>query len=276
MSVAEQLGLADPGTNELMHRAQQRWPSWCRDDDRLGVVPGPREVPAWSRGAGRAEADEVLHALASLAASDGGDDRAAAAALCLTLLPAAVGVAHELRGLGGGVDAAVASQLWVEARTFPWRRLRKVAANIRANTRAGVLRQHEDPVGRPVDRTWHATRAVDPSAGLWEALSTRSGGPAQADALDSADELLLLLRSACEEGVISDQDRSLLLSLVEAAGRGTPGRCCRGGGGLMSDSLSEEVGRAWGVAPVTVRRRTRRSVLAVAQACRDGRLEECA
>ncbi|MFC3689257.1 hypothetical protein [Aquipuribacter hungaricus] len=274
MSVAEHLGLDDPDTSDLMHQAQRRWPDWAQEDPRLAGLPGPLQVPAWTLAADRAQADDVLHALASLAAVDGGNDPAAATTLCWSLLPAAVSVANELRGLTPSVDEAVAAQLWVEVRTFPWQRLRKVAANIRANTRVGVLRQCDDrPLGRPVDRTWSATCPVDPSAAFWAGMNDPSCFEPEAAA---ADELVDVLRWACTRDVISSEDRDLLLSLMEAAARNPVGRRRRGGEGLMSNALSEEVARGWGVSPVTVRRRTRRSVQALAQACRDGRYSDAA
>ncbi|MFC3687287.1 hypothetical protein [Aquipuribacter hungaricus] len=274
MSVAEHLGLDDPETSELIRQAQRRWPAWARQDARLAVVTGPLQVPEWTLAADRADADGVLHALACLAAVDGGDDPAAAATLCWSLLPAAVSVAHELRGVTGSLDEAVAAQLWLEIRTFPWQRLRKVAANIRANTRTGVLRQCDDrSLGRPGDRTWSLTQPVDPTAAFWSALDDPTAsepGPA------AAEEVVDVLRWACSNDVISSQDRDLLLSLMEAASARSLGRRHRGGGGLLANALSEEVARNWGVSPVTVRRRTRRSVQALARACRDGRYSDAA
>jgi len=40
--------------------------------------------------------------------------------------------------LAAQIDQIVVAPLWVEVRTFPWRRLTKVAANVLMNTRAGV------------------------------------------------------------------------------------------------------------------------------------------
>ena len=305
MSVAEHLGLSSPGTNELIRQAQQRWPDWCRSDPRLAVVTDPLQVSRWTMSAERGRADGVLHALATLAAGggrtdddgrshcpgdDGGDcagddgrggdgrgseggDRAAAMTLCWTLLPAAKSLAHQLRGLTPEVDEAVASQLWVEARTFPWRRLRKVAANIRANTRAGVLRQCSDRTRARTDRTWSLTRPVDPTAPFWATLDDPTDVVEEPTA---SEELLDLLGWACRQDVITSQERALLLSLVQAAEGTVVTRSGRGGGGLMANETSEHVAREWGVSPVTVRRRARRSMSALAEACRHGRYEACA
>ena len=67
--------------------------------------------------------------------------------------------------------------------------------------------------------------------------------------------------------MISDQDRSLLLSLVAAADRSDATTYRRGRGGLLSNELSEQVAKEYGIAPVTVRRRARRSIEALSQAC---------
>ena len=274
MSVAEHLGLDHPGSNDLICRAQEEWPGWCRSDPRLGVVAGPLEVPRWTLAAERDRADDVLHALASLGAGNGGDDRAAAMTLCWTLLPAAASLAHQLRGLTSDIDEVVASQLWLEARTFPWRRLRKVAANIRANARASVLRQCGDRARpRAGDRTWGLTCPVDPTAPFWASFADPTVGVQEPSA---SEELLDLLEWACRQDVITVEDRALLLSLVQAAEGTVVSRSRRGGGGLMANELSEQVARRWGVSPVTVRRRARRSMRALAEACRHGGYEACA
>lgn len=274
MSVAEHLGLSTPGTNELIRQAKQQWPRWCESDPRLAVVADPLHVPRWTLAAERDRADDVLHALAGLAAGDDGDDRAAAMTLCWTLLPAAASLANQLRGLTPEIDEAVASQLWVEARTFPWRRLRKVAANIRANTRAGVLRQCGDKARLPAsDRTWGLTCPLDPTAAFWTTLADPTHVGQEPTA---SEELLEVLEWARRQDVITAEDQALLLSLVEAAERTVVTRSRRGGGGLMANALSEQVADRWGVSPVTVRRRARRSMRALADACRDGRYEACA
>lgn len=274
MSVAEHLGLSSPGTNELIRQARQQWPRWCASDPRLAVVDDPVQVPRWTWGVERDRADDVLHALASLAARDGGDDRAAAMTLCWTLLPAAASVANQLQGLTPEIDQAVASQMWVEARTFPWQRLRKVAANIRADTRAGVLRHSGDKARLPAsDRTWGLVCPIDPTSPFWRSIADPTHVGQEPTA---SEELVEVLEWARRQDVITAEDQALLMSLVEAAERTVVTRSRRGGGGLMANALSEQVAHRWGVSPITVRRRARRSMLALADACRDGRYEACA
>src|SRR3546814_16161191 len=106
------------------------------------------------------------------AAPDGGDDIAAAAALAKCLLPGACRLAGWLSTLppravfrdsqpvaAGSwsaverIDELVASHLWVEVRSFKWRRLTKVAATHLTNTPRGVL--HE--VGETRRQRWKET-----------------------------------------------------------------------------------------------------------------------
>ena len=80
-----------------------------------------------------------------------------------------------------------------------------------------------------------------------------------------------LLAWACAHDVITDEDRALLVSLIEAAksvqAEGRP----RDGGvaGLSSRQLSAVVAEEWGVCARTVRRRTARCVAALSGAAGD-------
>ena len=140
MSVGDQLGLDD--NSELLDQARQKWPVWVAADPRLGVVDSFDDLRAWLPSVDHETSDQVLLALAMLAAPDGGDDIAAAAALAKCLLPGACRLAGWLCTLpprevfrdsqpvvAGSwsaverVDELVASQLWIEVRTFKWRRL---------------------------------------------------------------------------------------------------------------------------------------------------------
>lgn len=103
MSVAEHLGLDDP-SSELIDRAGRRWPGWCTSDPRLAVMTDAPGVKRWTLTADRDHADDVLRALTTLAASESGNDRAAAMVLCWTVLPAAAMPAHQLRGLTRHID----------------------------------------------------------------------------------------------------------------------------------------------------------------------------
>lgn len=301
MSVGDQLGLDDDNSG-LLALARERWASWVESDPRLDVVAEFDDLRGWLRAADPAAADEVLLALAMLSAPDGGDDVAASAALGKALLPGAATLArrltvalagrrHELavidqagnEGIGERVDQMVAAQLWLEIRSFPWRRLRRVAANILMNTRAGVLCELGDHGQlERVDRTWANTVSSDAltcgddsfddvrtldwqltrvlgAAGCW---STWSAEPEPS----ACEELLDVLSWATENEVISDDDRYLLLCLVDEASRTQTRRTSRGRGGLTANEVSIKVAPRVGVSEATVRRRAARSMRALAEA----------
>jgi hypothetical protein len=139
----------------------------------------------------------------------------------------------------------------------------KVAANILANTRTGVLREcgaHRQ-VER-VDPTLSSVRLVDPTAGFWARLCT------QDDASQSAArELGEVLEWARTVNVISDSDRSLLLDLAETADSFGRARTGRGWCGLMGNELSADVADRLEMSPITMRRRARKAISALADAC---------
>ncbi|MQW77331.1 hypothetical protein GHK92_15765 [Nocardioides sp. dk4132] len=308
MSVGDQLGLDD--NSELLDRARQKWPAWVAAHPGLGVVDNFDDLRAWLPAVDYAASDEVLLALAMLAAPDGGDDIVAAAALAKCLLPGASRLAGWLSTLPlrevlrdsqpvmagtwsavERIDELVASQLWIEVRTFKWRRLRKVAANVLINTRVGVLREVGDffYVSR-ADRTWANTTLVESfasgdvtSAHGGAGYSRRSSvggiagalchhpeiltdaGPEQEEQ-SATEELLELLAWACDRKVISPTDRYLLLCLVEEAYRVETRRLARGYGGLLSNEVSGRVAPRIGVSEATVRRHGSSAMRALAAA----------
>jgi hypothetical protein len=263
MGVAQLLGIVDEDS-DLLQVAARRWSDWATKDDRLRAVSGVRDLRSWLRKASTTDADRVLHALAKRASVHGGDDRVAASTLAFALLPGACTMACRLSTLAPRIDEIIAAQLWIEIRSFPWQRLTKVASNILMNTRAEVLRecgaasqvQKRDP-------TWYRTLPIDPDDSFWR-------GPRVATSTEplptAAEELLELLAWACENKVITPRDRSLLLSLAEAADRAEIRRS-HGRAGLLSEEIAEVVGREYGLAAVTVRRRAGRSLRALSEAC---------
>lgn len=265
MSVADRLGLTKD--SELLAQADQAWPIWRRQHPKLAVATDTTTLRAWLKQATTDDADEVLLGLTQLAAPDGCNDVAAAAALAWALMPGACTVANRLRTLSPEIDQVVAGQLWLEVRTFPWRRLTKVSANILLNTRAGVLREcgAQSQLER-CDPTWSRTNPVDPYGWFWGGQAAPEPG-----IHDSADELLRLLEWACEHDVITPADRSLLLCLVEAADRSATTRTGRCGAGLMANDTTEQVASQLGMSARTLRRRTRRSIDALADACTHGK-----
>lgn len=293
-NIGELLGLDD--NSDLLELAVQRWATWTIDHPTLRVVDDFAELRTWLRGADREAADVVLLPLAMLASPDGGDDVAAAAALAKCLLPGVCTEAGRLsdmlaRGQISGADSRsgsgpghvnelVAAQLWIEVRSFPWRRLTKVAANILVNTRIGVLRELGDnaQVWR-TDRTWantsllHDWTAPEPAAAtgghepVASVMAGMLGDPTLAlDHQTPLEELLDVLAWACEHDVISVEDRSLLLCLVEEAAQVETRRLRRGRGGLAGNELSARVAPLVGVSEATVRRRTSKCIRALAAA----------
>jgi hypothetical protein len=262
VSVELQLGLGDED-NGLLADAGQSWASWAGRFPRLYGIGGVGSLRCWLRAAEPAAADEVLHALVTLASPSGGDDASAAAMVAWALLPGASVLAQRLQTLSPRIDQIVAAQLWIEIRTFPWQRLRKVAANILANTRTGVLREcgAHGQIER-VDRTWNSVRLVDPTAVFWARVCTQDDASRSA-----AHELVAVLEWARAANVISDSDRSLLLELAETADCFGPARTGRGWCGLMANELSADLADRLGMSPITVRRRARKAITALADAC---------
>lgn len=258
--VARQLGLE--GLNsELLLEATARWPGWATGDERLRAVDGLEGLRPWLRVAEPGPADRVLQALARLASPSGGDSVPAAGALAWVLLPGACSVARRLQSLSPRIDELVAAQLWLEVRTFPWQRLGKVAANVLANVRAAVMLDcGVSSQMQRSDRTWSRTQSLDPRGFAWTAV------PAPPTVASAEEELASLLVWACESKVISEEDRSLLLCLAATAD-GTSPATRRRRSGLMGDRVSAVVGEAFGVSSVTVRRRARRTMAALNEAC---------
>ncbi len=289
MRVSQYLDLEDDA--RLLAQAHEAWEEWATGDPRLQVV-GLDELRDWLAEATPAEADEVLHALATLAASDGGDDVAAAAVLAWVLLPGACALARDLSRLEGDIKLMVAAQLWIEVRSFPWRRLRKVAANVLMNTRTGCLREAGTASQvRRVDRAWSATDLVDPASFFWSYLAAgdrarvttagRAARPRFGDDVPTLRptyrapmpteptaraEVTEVLEWACDNELISELDRDVLLCLVEAAGEVGTERVRRRNYGLTSTELSVRAAPRCGMSQATVRRRAARSIRALAAA----------
>ena len=88
-----------------------------------------------------------------------------------------------------------------------------------------------------------------------------------------ARSLIDVLSWGEQVGLIGSGDRLLLSSLVEQTDRLGVRTVCRSGQGLMSAPALAETAAEVGLSPGTVRRRARRSIDALASACRSGRFE---
>jgi len=275
MSVVEELlGLED--SSELLEIARCRWDEWSEADARLRVVAEYDQLRPWLREADYEAIDDILLALAELAAPDGGNDIVAAGVLAKCLMPGACQLAAWLHrrqksqpfrdnqpavsvGMASIVDELVASQLWIEVRTVGWPRIRRVAANILLDTRAAVLLELGDhfQVERR-DRSWARTLVTDDPVNAHPVTDEHDGG--------AASELADLLAWADESDVISPSDGQLLASVLEEAAAVETRNLRRGCGGLMSNELSRRVAARMGVSESTVRRHTSRTVRALADA----------
>ena len=267
MGVAEQLGLGQGLKSEVLVEAAGRWPRWTREVPILGQVDGLSTLPGWLCAAAPAAADEVLLGLVRAGSPSGLDEVAASGVVAWALVPGACLLAGRLRPLSVEVDALVAAQLWLEVRSFEWWRLRKVAANVLARTRCGVLAEcGVASQVRRTDPTWASTSLWDPlSAGWFRHLQ---GVPGRAE--DSASELRGLMADAVELGLLSGLERPVLERLLAHADELGGTRAGRGRGGLLADRLVAVVADEVGVSPATVRRRTRRVVERLAKAQRAG------
>lgn len=291
MELSQYLDLEDGA--QLLHRARQSWAQWTEQQPRLKVV-GYDKLSDWLRTSPPAEVDEVLHALATLAATDGGDDVAAAAVLARALLPGACALVRKLRHLQGDPQLLVAAQLWIEVRSFEWRTLHKVAPNILHNTRTGCLRvAGTGSYITRADRTWSLTDPVDPSAFFWSHIAAGDRIPTTANdepatrpsktgepepslrpALRanttperlSQQELADVLTWARDNEVISEPDHELLLCLVEEAQQVHVGRLGCANYGLTANEIAMRVAPRCGLSQATVRRRASRSIQALAAA----------
>ncbi|SER27612.1 hypothetical protein [Microlunatus flavus] len=210
----------------------------------------------------------MLHALVHVGSPSGNDEPQAVDVVAWALLPGARALAHRLRGLSPDVDRLVATQLWLEVRAFPWERLKKVAANVLANTRARVLASELSAEGPVARGDGGRLRVVDPHSLWWEQLSE---APLQAGP-DASVELEGLIADAAATGTLSLADRDLLGVLLEQARTAGAG-ARRGCGGLLADRVVSQVSEEAGLSPATVRRRIRRIVVRMADAHRAGLIE---
>ena len=241
----------------LLVAAQRLLPKWGERYPVLDELWSVADVVAATRRGSEADRDDVLIALAELANPEGGDSLEAAALLCQLLIPAVVSTL--LTGFSGArelsrddVTNLVATQLWLAARTFPWRTHRKVAMSIRWTVRRAVFAElgFVNHLVR-VDRTWAVTStAGDQRLDALVSMADQGDVPPER-------QLGLLLSTAVERGVVSRPDVELLWTLVleseHVSGRYTS---C----GLMSQQVSELVGARMGVAGRTVRRRAARAL----------------
>lgn len=258
MSVATRLDLTRPAVQQI---TAQQWPQWSATLPALTLVDQPTEVDRWLEAADPASADQVLRALAQLAATDGENDIDAAKVLAWVLMPAACRLAGHL-GRNSDINEHVAAQLWIEVRSFSWQTTGRVAANISARLRKHLIAELADPP---------ATRAtLSPPREYGEQLAARARAfgmeviPGPGEDVSPMEELLSVLEWGCQRGVITDTDKLLLLDVVTTAAEEPT--WLRSGAALLGDTVSDRVGTQWGISGRTVRRRAAASISALAAA----------
>ena len=256
MSVTQRLGLDEPGGG-LLAQGHRWWAAGAREHPGLAVVEDLAELPAWLSAAPPAARDEVLGALSGLAAANDAEASTAAGVLAWLLAPGACLLAHRLREVSAEVDALVAAQLWIEARTFGPARGRRVAASILWNTRNAVLR--EVGVGIHSEPAWAHRVALEPAHPAWERLPAPGAG----DDGPGSVELGVLLEQARAARVVDGQDVELLVDLARAAHATAPTYRGQSRAGLMAPAAASRAAASRGVSTRTVRRRAERSVNAL-------------
>lgn len=246
MSVETALGVSGETARQIQ---KNRWPDWSGQCAAM-VSVGCTDVRGWLRPAAGRDGQRALYQLAFLAAADGGDDVDAAQVLAWAMLPAACRVANELSDLDTDIDALVASQLWIEVRTFNWRASNQVAGTLSASLRRSVLR--ESGIG--------ARRQPELDDAPWPVLLERLAGEPANQHLDSREVLLRVLDWGVDSGTIEAADRALLLDMVDACHadpkRRSPRRALFGTSTLLGPGL--------GITARSVRRRGRRALDALA------------
>lgn len=247
MSVETALGLSAGMAAQII---DQHWNDWVVG--RPGLASADHaNLRRWLRAAPTPDANAALLDLAMLAAKDGGDDTDAALLLAFCLLPSACRIANHLADVDPReVDQLVASQLWIEIRTYNWRRCTRVTGTICANLRRNVLRELNIDPDRPPRIAVGA--GTDVRAQLCEAP--------MATALTPRQELMQALDWGVDSGTIEPFDRALLLELVEISVDDPKHRSPRRP--LLGSAIL--VGPGFGVSPRTVRRRSRHALDALA------------
>jgi hypothetical protein len=150
---------------------------------------------------GKARSDEILAALARLAAHDGGDDELAARVLLQLLLCGAVRLAQRIGAVTGDqveAEANVLAELTVLIRTYPWqRRPRRIAANLLLDCQqrlSRAARRHRGEV----------------PAGLEPPLPAGEADLAAGREADERVEVIDLFLWARRQGVLSAEEALLL------------------------------------------------------------------
>lgn len=196
--------------------------------------------------------DALLGALVRLAAVDGGGDEDAVFALMYALAYPARGIALSLRDLSPDIDELVMGQLWLQARTFPWRRrTHAYAKNLLLDTRLALVKELLPYRPRGNVRSV-ALSPFDPDT-EWDA--TYASTTAHWDRHDRDEpDLADVLQWAQHSGVLTAGDIGLLIDLIEAATEADDGTA-RCGGDVNTAAELAVLAARYERAPRTLRKR---------------------
>ena len=247
MSVAVALNLDHQFVQGLI---RDRWAMWCVVVPALAQVPDSARLKEWLRATSEEDpesANDVLLAMAELAAKDGADDEAAATVLAWLMLPAAAHLAWRLSYLSPDIDRHVAAQLWIEVRQYTWRNGTKVAAGVAGRLRKAVVADLTSPTLIPGEDLDHVVGA----------FTAEFDRPSEA-----MERLLSVLEVGCDQGVITSEERLLLLDIIVAAA-GDPNMT--DGYALLGDEVSTNVAVQWGMSPRTIRRKASAAISRLSQ-----------
>ena len=238
-------------------RADGALTRWAWNDPELAEAGSIDELERIVHDRDRVErADVVLGALLRLAAVDGGNDPDAALLVVYLLDVGTRRLACALADLSGDIDAVIAGAVWVQIRTYPWRkRQRGHAKGVLLGARAAVLTDLCPSAMVGGERVVHV---VDPVlADTLAGLSTSAPGSAT-EVTDAEQELDDVLGWAQQTGVLATDDVAFLLDV-----------------GRLTVPARARLARSQRVSERTLRRRCRR-ILATLRGARGAYLAQAA
>lgn len=184
------------------------WAEWRRREPALRAVPRLAALPTQTLDCDPVAADQVLAALARLAARDGGDDPRAAVVLVHVLAP---GVRQLARSTSGAARDALG---WVVGELIAQIRRRPSTRGLTGSTAVSLLRSTRRELLRELPRRDADGFLVEVPMPADHQVWNRAGTP---DAVDV--DLAALLRWAVDAGVASAGDVALLVTVAQPGGR---------------------------------------------------------
>jgi hypothetical protein len=184
------------------------WAAWLGREPVLRSVGQLVDLPAHTLRCSPASANEVLVALARLAARDGGDDPRAAVVLVHALAPGVRRLAGSWPGEAGDRLALVVGELIIQLRRRPSTR------GLSGSVAVSLLRSTRRELGRELPRRGADGSRVEVPVPADHPVWDR-GGPVAAPEVDLAG----LLRWAVDSGVATPDEVDLLVTTARPGGR---------------------------------------------------------